>query len=113
MKQITAVIQPHMLSNVVRALHQLPHFPGFTITDGRGQGRGRGVGGAFKVTEDSIDYHRKTVVQIVCADDLAPSITETIERAAHTGMAGDGLIVVSEVSAVIRIRTGERQEQAL
>ena len=113
MKQITATIQPHMLSNVVRSLHQLPHFPGFTITDARGQGRGRGAGGAFKVTEDSIDYHRKNLLQITCADDLVSHIVETIQKSAHTGNPGDGLIVVTEVAEVIRIRTGEKQDHAL
>jgi nitrogen regulatory protein P-II 1 len=113
MKQINAVIQPHMLSNVVRALHELPHFPGFTVSDVRGQGRGRGAGGSFKVTEDSIDYHRKVMLHIACFDDLQSSITDAIQRAAHTGNAGDGLIVVTEVSEVIRIRTGEKQENAL
>jgi nitrogen regulatory protein P-II 1 len=113
MKYVTAVIQPHMLSNVVRALHALPHFPGFTITDARGQGRGRGTGGAFKVTEDSIDYHRKIMLHIVCSNDLQPAIANAIQRAGHTGAAGDGLIVATEVSEVIRIRTGEKQENAL
>ncbi|MDA1280983.1 MAG: P-II family nitrogen regulator [Chloroflexi bacterium] len=113
MKQITATIQPHRLSNVVRALHQLPHFPGFTIWDARGQGRGRGAGGAFKVTEDSIDYHRKNLLQITCADELVTSIVETIQKSAHTGNPGDGLIVVTDVAEVIRIRTGEKQDHAL
>jgi len=113
MKEIKAIIQPHMLSKVVRALHALPHFPGFTITDARGQGRGRGAGGSFKVTEDDIEYHRKTLVEIVCSDELAASITETIRQAAHTGNPGDGIIIVGEVHEVIRIRSGEKQEQAV
>ena len=50
MKEIKAIIQPHMVSKVVRALHELPHFPGLTLFDARGQGRGRAAGGAFKVT---------------------------------------------------------------
>lgn len=113
MKEIKAIIQPHMVSKVVRALHELPHFPGLTLFDARGQGRGRGAGGAFKVTEDSIDYHRKTVLEIVCADELAASIAETIQRAAHTGHAGDGMILVTELPEVIRIRTGEKQQHAV
>lgn len=113
MKHITAVIQPHMLSDVVRALHRPPHSPGFTIMDARGQGRGRGAGGAFKVTEDSIEYHCRIVLQIVCADDLSEGITETIQKTAHTGMTGDGIILVNDVAKVIRIRAGETQDNSL
>lgn len=113
MKEIKAIIQPHMVSKVVRALHELPHFPGLTISDARGQGRGRGAGGAFKVTEDSLDYHPRTVLGILCADELAASITETIRHAAHTGHTGDGIITVTDLAEVIRIRTGEKQAQAV
>lgn len=113
MKEIKAIIQPHMVSKVVRALHELPHFPGLTVFDARGQGRGRGAGGAFKVTEDSIDYHRKTVLEIVCADEHAASIAETIRQHAHTGRTGDGIIIVTDLGEVIRIRTGEQQQQAV
>ena len=113
MKEIKAIIQPHMLSNVVRALHALPHFPGFTITDARGQGRGRGAGGSFKVTEDDIDYHRRTVLEIVCSDSLVESITETIRQAAHTGRAGDGIITVGSLEGVLSIRSGETHDDAV
>jgi nitrogen regulatory protein P-II 1 len=113
MKEIKAVLQPHIVSRVVRALHELPHFPGLTLSDARGQGRGRGAGGSFKLTEDDIDYHRKVILEVVCNDDLAASITETIRQAAHTGNKGDGIILVSELQEVIRIRSGEKQNQAV
>lgn len=113
MKRIEATIQPHRLSAVVRALHELPHFPGFTLTDARGQGRGRGTGGSFKITEDDIDYHLKIVLVIVCADGLAAEIAHTIQQAAHTGRSGDGIITLTDLAGVIRIRTGERQENAV
>lgn len=113
MKEIKAIIQPHMVSKVVRALHELSHFPGLTISDARGQGRGRGAGGAFKVTEDSLDYHPRTVLDILCADELAANIVETIRQAAHTGHSGDGIITVTDLAEVIRIRTGEKQAQAV
>ncbi len=113
MKEIRAIIQPHMLSNVVRALHALPHFPGLTITDARGQGRGRGAGGSFKVTEDDIDYHRKLVLTIVSSDDQVESVTDAIRQAAHTGRQGDGIIIVGSLDAVLRIRSGESQDDAV
>src|SRR5215203_6791632 len=111
MKEIKAILQPHIVSRAVRALHALPHFPGLTLSDARGQGRGRGAGGSYKVTEDDIDYHRKVILEVVCDDTLAANIAETIQHAAHTGNKGDGIILVNELREVIRIRTGEKQEQ--
>ena len=113
MKEIKAILQPHIVTKVVHTLHALPHFPGLTLSDAHGQGRGRGAGGSFKLTEDEIDYHRKVILEVVCNDELAPGIAEAIRQAAHTGNQGDGIILVHELSEVIRIRTGERQEQAL
>ena len=113
MKEIKAILQPHIVSKVVRALHELPHFPGLTLSDAHGQGRGRGAGGSYKVTEDDIDYHRKVILEVVCDDGLAANIAETIRQAAHTGNKGDGIILVSELGEVIRIRTGEKQEHAV
>jgi len=84
-----------------------------TLNDARGQGRGRGAGGSFKLTEDDIDYHRKVILEVVCTDDFAGNITETIRQAAHTGNKGDGIILIRELSEVIRIRTGEKQNQAV
>lgn len=113
MKEIKAILQLHMVTKVVRVLHALPHFPGLTLSDARGQGRGRGAGGSFKLTEDDIDYHRKVILEVVCNDELAQSIVETIRQAARTGNKGDGIILVSELREVIRIRSGEKQEQAV
>jgi nitrogen regulatory protein P-II 1 len=113
MKAIKAILQPHIVTKVVRALHALPHFPGLTLSDAHGQGRGRGAGGSFKLSEDDIDYHRKVILEVVCNDELAPGIAEAIRQAAHTGNKGDGIIVASEPCEVTRIRTGEKQEHAV
>ncbi len=113
MKEIKAIIHPHMVQKVVHALRELDHFPGFTLLDARGQGRGRGAKGAYIVTEDDIDYHRKTIMVIVCADEIVSTITETIRKAAHTGHKGDGIITVRNLEEVIRIRTGEKGDIAV
>lgn len=113
MKQITAIIQPHMLAKVERALHELPHFPGFTLLRAKGHGRGRAAGHAYHATEWEMDEHDKSVLLILCSDQIAPQIIETIRRNAHTGLPGDGLIAVSEVAQVMRIRTGEHGEDAV
>ena len=104
MKMITAIIQPHMEGRVVRALHELPRFPGFTIHEVRGQGRGRGAGGAFKLSEYDLFYHRKIAIEIVCDDDPAEQICAVILANAHTGHKGDGIVAVSEVQSVRRVR---------
>ena len=113
MREIVAVVQPHMVSQVVHALHALEHFPGLTLLDCRGQGRGRGEGGAYQVIEEDIDYHRKVMLLIVCADALVPTMVETIRRTAHTGTHGDGVILVRPLAQTVRIRTGEQDDAAV
>ena len=113
MKQIIAVIQPHMLGKVERALHALPRFPGFTLLRAKGQARGRAPGHAFQATEWDLDERDKISLLIVSSDELAPQIVDAIEHNAHTGLPGDGIIVVSEASEVVRIRTGERGQDAV
>jgi len=113
MKEIKTFIQPHVLGRVIQALHALPHFPGVTIIDAVGQGRGRGAGGAFRVTEEEIFFHKKKLIEVVCADDLVSPIIEAIRSSAHTGHAGDGLIFVTEITQAVRIRTGEQADSAV
>lgn len=113
MKQVKAIIQPHMTSRVVQALHELPHFPGLTIFEVSGQGRGSGKGGVYKPSVDDIFEQKKRLVEIVCADEAAEAIAETIRNAAHTGRPGDGIIVITDIVQVIRIRTGEKHESAV
>lgn len=107
MKEIKAVIQPHMLSRVREALEELPHFPGMTITKCRGLGRGRGEGGSFVQTEDEFQYQERECLVIVCADEQTAEIAEIISVKAHTGNPGDGIIAISDVATVTRIRTGQ------
>ncbi|MEW6050630.1 MAG: P-II family nitrogen regulator [Candidatus Zixiibacteriota bacterium] len=113
MKEIKATIQPHMLSKVVQALHELPHFPGMTVFKCQGHGRGRGKGGSFVPTEDLIDYQAKERIEIICSDQDSDGILKVIAANAHTGNPGDGIITVSEVGFVIRIRTGETGSMAV
>ena len=60
MKEIKAILQPHVLSRVIHALHELPHFPGLTVLDALGQGRGRGQGGTFVLTDESLFFTTKS-----------------------------------------------------
>lgn len=113
MKQITAIIQPHMLSKVEHALHALPHFPGYTLLRAKGHGRGRATGHAYHPTEWDMDAHDKVALFILCADSLAPLVVEAIRRNAHTGLPGDGVIAVCEAGEVVRIGSGARGDDAV
>lgn len=113
MKQITAVIQPHMLTKVQHALHALPHCPGFTLLSAKGHSRGRAPGHAYHPTEQDMDLRARQALLIICSDALAPSIVEAIRRSAHTGLPGDGIIAVCDATEVVRIGTGERGDDAV
>jgi nitrogen regulatory protein PII len=106
-KRIDAIIQPHRLSRVVTALHELPKFPGFTIFDAHGQGHGRGAGGAFAYEpKDGLLYHKRLCVTVFCEEGRCKEIASAIAKAAHTGRAGDGVVAISSVDELIRIRDG-------
>jgi nitrogen regulatory protein P-II 1 len=113
MKQIVAVIRPNMLERVEHALYALEHFPGITLLRVKGQSRGRAPGYRYQATEWDIEDHDREMLLTVCADEFAPQVVQTIREAAHTGLPGDGLIVVSEVSEVVRIRSHEHGESAV
>jgi nitrogen regulatory protein P-II 1 len=113
MKEIKAIIQPHMLPRVMDALHALPHFPGATVSDCQGQGRGRGQGGQFEATHETIFFVKKVKLEVFCADAITDEIVDVIQRAAHTGNPGDGVILVTDLPRVVRIRTGQEKEEAV
>lgn len=113
MKEIKAIIQPHLLNRVMDALHGCAHFPGVTITDCQGQGRGRGKGGHFEATQDSIFFAKKVKLEIYCTDDVCDHLVGVIGKAAHSGNPGDGVIGVANVDRVSRIRTDKEQDEAV
>ncbi len=113
MKEIKAILQQHVLARVIHALHELPHFPGLTILDAAGQGRGRGKGGTFVLNDESLFFHKKKLLEIIADDALASEIVEIIQKTAHTGTHGDGLILVTDIENAVRIRTGEVSGEAL
>jgi len=115
MKEIKAIIQPFMLSKVVKALQQIPEFPGMSTVEIKGFGRGKGinVSQSRSIAEDIIEFTPKTRILIVAVDDMVNEILSTIEKNAHTGNKGDGKIFVSDVEKALRIRTGERDSNAI
>lgn len=113
MKQITAIIRPHRLEAIEEALHALEHLPGFTIFPARGHPRGHGPHHVYTATEWSPDSHDHLVLLMLCPDELASKVVDTIRAAAYTGHPGDGLIGVTALEDVVRIRTGERGDAAI
>jgi nitrogen regulatory protein PII len=113
MKEIKAYIKPLKLSEVTLALHKVKDLTGLTVVDARGFGRGRATDSPQRMVQDLVDYLPCVRIEIICRDDLVEEIVSTIERAAHTGLKGDGKIYVSSVEKAVRISTGERGEETV
>ncbi|MBM3115300.1 P-II family nitrogen regulator [Jeongeupia naejangsanensis] len=112
MKKIEAIIKPFKLDEVREALSDLG-ISGLTVTEVKGFGRQKGHTELYRGAEYVVDFLPKAKVEVVLADDLVDSAIEAIIKAANTGKIGDGKIFVSPVEHVVRIRTGEINEQAL
>ena len=112
MKKIEAVIKPFKLDEVKEALHEVG-LQGITVMEAKGFGRQKGHTELYRGAEYVVDFLPKVKIEVVCADDLVERAVDAIINAARTGRIGDGKIFVSDVLVVIRIRTGERGEQAL
>ena len=112
MKKVEAIIKPYKLDEVKTALTQVG-IQGLTVTEVRGFGRQKGHKEQYRGAEYTIDLVPKVKVEVVVSDQLVGRVVEVIERAAKTGRIGDGKIFVVPVEEVIRIRTGERGDEAL
>ena len=112
MKLITAVIKPFKLDDVREALSDAG-ISGLTVTEVKGFGRQRGHTELYRGAEYVVDFLPKLKIEVAVADDIADSIVDAIRTAANTGKVGDGKIFVTELLSVVRIRTGETDEEAL
>jgi nitrogen regulatory protein P-II 1 len=113
MKMILAFIPPYRLDDVRRGLERLPHFPGMTVTDGRGFGREKMEPGGAGERRPLVEYTGTTRIEVVTHDDQIESILRAIAEIAHTGRPGDGKIFVLPVEQAIRIRSLEEGEAAV
>ena len=109
---VTAVIKPHRLEEVKDALKAMG-VTGMTITEVKGFGRQGGHTETYRGAEYTIDFLPKLKVEVLCDTAEADKVTETIADAARTGKIGDGKIWVTTVDRVLRVRTGERDLEAL
>ena len=112
MKLITAIIKPFKLDEVREALSEVG-VTGLTITDVKGFGRQKGHTELYRGSEYVVDFLPKTKIEVAVSDDNADSVIDTISKVSNTGKIGDGKIFVSSLEQVVRIRTGEINEDAL
>jgi nitrogen regulatory protein PII len=112
MKLVTAIIKPFKLDDVRAALSEIG-ISGMTVTEVKGFGRQRGHTELYRGAEYVVDFVPKTRVEVAVRQELLDQVVEAIVGAARTGKVGDGKIFVSDIDRVIRIRTGESDEQAL
>jgi nitrogen regulatory protein P-II 1 len=112
MKLVTAIVKPHRAEEVKDALREIG-VSGLTTTDVEGFGRQRGHTEVYRGAEYQVDFVPKVKVEVVVGDDDAQGVIDAIAKAARTGKIGDGKIWMTEVGAVMRIRTGEMGPDAL
>lgn len=112
MKKIEAIIKPFKLEEVKDALQEIG-IKGMTVSEVKGFGRQKGHVELYRGAEYDITFIPKVKIEIVIPDELIEKTISVIEQSARTGNIGDGKIFVSSLDDVIRIRTGERGEEAI
>ena len=106
------MIKPFKLDEVREALSEVG-ITGLTVTEVKGFGRQKGHTELYRGAEYVVDFLPKVKIEVVVADATVESVVEAIIKAARTGKIGDGKIFVTSVEQVVRIRTGETNEQAV
>lgn len=112
MKKIEAIIKPFKLDEVKEALHEIG-VSGITVLEAKGFGRQKGHTELYRGAEYVVDFLPKVKLEIVTSDAIADRVVEAIANAAQTGRIGDGKIFVSTLDSALRIRTGERDDDAI
>jgi nitrogen regulatory protein P-II 1 len=112
MKKLEAVIKPFKLDEVKEALTEIGII-GMTVSEVRGFGRQKGHTELYRGSEYSIDFLPKVKVEVVIAEEVVGPAIAAIAPAAATGAIGDGKVFVSAVETAVRVRTGERDADAL
>ena len=112
MKLVTAIVKPFKLEEVRKGLSDIG-IQGLTVTEVKGFGRQKGHTELYRGAEYVVDFLPKTKLEVAVSASQVDEVIDAIVNAARTGKIGDGKIFVTEISEVIRIRTGERDESAL
>lgn len=112
MKKIEAIIREEKLDAVKEALEEKSYF-GMTVSEVSGRGKQKGIPLQWRVGEYRVDLLPKLKIELVVLDDDVPTVIDAIVRTARTGETGDGKIFVLPVGSVVRVRTGDRDENAI
>jgi nitrogen regulatory protein P-II 1 len=112
MKLITAIVKPFTLDDVRHAVEAVGVL-GITVAEVQGYGRQRGHTEVYRGAEYAVEFVPKVRVDVVVDDEYAQRVVDAIVRVARTGKIGDGKVWVTPVEGLVRIRTGERDHDAL
>jgi len=112
MKKIEAIIRPFKLVDVKIALVN-SGIVGMTVSEVRGFGRQKGQVERYRGSEFTVEFLQKLKVEVVVEDEKVNSVIDAIAEAAKTGEIGDGKIFITSIDSVVRIRTGDKDEEAL
>ena len=112
MKKIEAIIKPFKLDEVKEALHEVG-LQGITVIEAKGFGRQKGHTELYRGAEYVVDFLPKVKIERVIPDDVLERAVEAIQQAAYTGRIGDGKIFISSIEEAIRVRTGEKGNEAI
>jgi len=112
MKKIEAIIKPFKLDEVKEALSDIG-VSGLTVFEVKGFGRQKGHTELYRGAEYIVDFLPKIKLEFIINDEILEEVIETIKSSAHTGKIGDGKIFVSNIEEIIRIRTGEKNSDAI
>ncbi len=112
MKKIEAIIRPEKVDDVRKAIEAVG-YPGITMTEAEGHGKQKGVTQQWRGETYRVEFLPKVKLELVVGDADVEKIIKAIITSAKTGAVGDGKIFVSDIKEVVRIRTGERGEDAL
>ena len=112
MKKIEAIVRPEKVDDVRKALEKAG-YPGVTISEVEGHGKQKGVTRQWRGEPYKVDLLPKVKLEVVATDKDVDRLISAISSAAKTGAVGDGKIFISDVKDAVRIRTGERGDEAL
>jgi nitrogen regulatory protein P-II 1 len=112
MKKVEAIVRPHLLEAVKNALQEAG-VVGMTVSEVKGFGRQKGHTETYRGSEYKVEFVPKVKIEVAVQDDVTDKVIAAVISTARTGKFGDGKVFVTPLQEVVRIRTGERGEQAL
>lgn len=112
MKKIEAIVKPHKLDDVKDGLNEIG-IQGMTISEVKGYGRQKGHKEIYRGAEYVVDFNPKIKIEVVVPADIVDRVVDKIRESANTGKIGDGKIFVLPIERIVRVRTGEENQDAV